>query len=168
MSAESDLRLRTGQVVVDAWDLCVDSADRRDPHHKKRPAHRRALVHDFHDGLTMNWANDYPGGVTLNRVRAVTTHKDGIHLTGNVRMEGTLEIVATSQARGAIDVVAALQKLSAELEKTKQQLANAQANWRWCKKCQGLFFAGNPSKGVCPAGGEHTLDGSGDYHLVQQ
>jgi hypothetical protein len=26
---------------------------------------RRALVHDFNDGLTLNWAGDYPGGVTI-------------------------------------------------------------------------------------------------------
>jgi hypothetical protein len=168
MSAESDLRLQTGQVVIDAWDLCVDSADRREVHHKTRPPHRRALVHDFDDGLTVNFDNDYPGGVTLNRVRSVTTHKDGIHVAGNVRIEGRLEVTPTTPMRGALDVAAALQRVSAELEKTKQQLANAQANWRWCKNCEGLFFAGHASKGVCPAGGEHTLDGSGNYHLVQQ
>jgi hypothetical protein len=41
-----------------------------------------------------------------------------------------------------------------------------QADWRWCKKCEGLFFAGHASKGVCPAGGEHTLDGSGKYQVI--
>jgi len=31
---------------------------------------RRALVHDFNDGLTLNWEEDYPGGVTIRgRVR---------------------------------------------------------------------------------------------------
>ena len=33
--------------------------------------------------------------------------------------------------------------------------ANAQDNWRECTKCEGLFFAGNNSRGVCPAGGGH-------------
>ncbi len=41
-----------------------------------------------------------------------------------------------------------------------------QQNWRWCKKCQGLFFAGNPGS-VCPAGGTHVKTGSGNYDLVQ-
>jgi hypothetical protein len=27
---------------------------------------RRALVHDFGDGLTLNWNKDYPGGLTFN------------------------------------------------------------------------------------------------------
>jgi hypothetical protein len=29
-----------------------------------------------------------------------------------------------------------------------------QADWRWCNKCPGLFFAGNPGS-KCPAGGAH-------------
>ena len=39
-----------------------------------------------------------------------------------------------------------------------------QDNWRWCSKCQGLFFAGM-SGGVCPAGEAHDGAGSGDYVL---
>ena len=41
-----------------------------------------------------------------------------------------------------------------------------QDNWRWCNKCQGLAFAGNPSPGACPAGGTHDHSGSGNYILV--
>ncbi len=41
-----------------------------------------------------------------------------------------------------------------------------QDNWRWCHKCQGLFFAGNPGS-VCPTGGNHDKTGSGNYDLVQ-
>jgi hypothetical protein len=33
---------------------------------------RRALVHDFNDGLTINWAGDYPGGVTVTGNLTVT------------------------------------------------------------------------------------------------
>ena len=40
-----------------------------------------------------------------------------------------------------------------------------QRNWRWCSKCQGLWFGGNPA-GKCPAGGTHTKAGSGNYSLV--
>jgi len=31
--------------------------------------------------------------------------------------------------------------------------------WRFCNKCFGLFFDGNPQKGVCPAGGGHAAQG---------
>ena len=41
-----------------------------------------------------------------------------------------------------------------------------QKNWRWCHKCQGLFFAGNAGS-HCPAGGAHDKTGSGNYDLVQ-
>jgi hypothetical protein len=44
--------------------------------------------------------------------------------------------------------------------------ANEQSNWRWCRKCQGLFFGGNPGS-VCPTGGSHDSAGSGNYSLVQ-
>ena len=39
-----------------------------------------------------------------------------------------------------------------------------QASWRWCHKCQGSFFAGNPSKGVCPSDKKaHDASQSGTY-----
>lgn len=41
-----------------------------------------------------------------------------------------------------------------------------QKNWRWCCKCEGLAYAGNPSPGVCPAGGVHDLTKSSDYTLA--
>jgi hypothetical protein len=40
-----------------------------------------------------------------------------------------------------------------------------QSNWRWCKKCQGLFFAGGATHGLCPSGGTHSTVGSGNYKL---
>ncbi|WP_275900284.1 M57 family metalloprotease [Pyxidicoccus trucidator] len=41
----------------------------------------------------------------------------------------------------------------------------AQDTWQWCNKCQGLFYAGNPSSS-CPAGGVHGNSGSYNYHLA--
>ncbi|MBL8041002.1 MAG: matrilysin family metalloendoprotease [Chthonomonas sp.] len=46
-----------------------------------------------------------------------------------------------------------------------QALYPSQSNWRWCNKCQGLFFGGNPNP-KCPAGGEHDKTGSGNYSLL--
>jgi hypothetical protein len=40
---------------------------------------------------------------------------------------------------------------------------SVQNGWRWCHKCQGFFFSGNPSQGVCPAGGSHDASQSGHY-----
>jgi len=41
-----------------------------------------------------------------------------------------------------------------------------QINWRWCKKCQGLFYSGNPDQGACPSGGKHDASSSGYYDAV--
>ena len=42
----------------------------------------------------------------------------------------------------------------------------SQSGWRWCQKCQGLFFSGNPDQGVCPAGGRHDASRSGAYLMT--
>ena len=42
-----------------------------------------------------------------------------------------------------------------------------QENWRWCRQCQGLFYAGAGTFGRCAAGpGGHTNAGSGNYRLT--
>jgi len=44
---------------------------------------------------------------------------------------------------------------------------NTQSGWRYCKNCQSLWYGGSSdSGGVCPAGGKHTSDGSGNYTLA--
>lgn len=52
-----------------ASDLMLDSPARR----RGGSPYRRALVHDFQDGLTINFAGDYPGGVTVAGNLAVTS-----------------------------------------------------------------------------------------------
>ena len=42
---------------------------------------------------------------------------------------------------------------------------NHQANWRWCSKCQGLWFGPNAAQSTCPEGGPHSSAGSGNYRL---
>ena len=34
-----------------------------------------------------------------------------------------------------------------------------QPAWRFCQKCEAMFFDGFPNKGVCPAGGGHQAQG---------
>ncbi|MBL8188157.1 MAG: hypothetical protein JNK38_09120 [Acidobacteria bacterium] len=40
-----------------------------------------------------------------------------------------------------------------------------QDGWRWCNKCQGMFFSG-AGAGKCPAGSGHDANGSGNYMLT--
>jgi len=51
---------------------------------------------------------------------------------------------------------------------TRGKVGSTQPNWRWCQKCEGLFFAGHAKKGRCPAGGEHTTEGSANYEVVMR
>ncbi len=44
--------------------------------------------------------------------------------------------------------------------------ANHQSGWRWCNKCQGLWFGPNQASSTCPEGGTHALTGSGNYSLA--
>ena len=77
-----------------ATDLMIDAPGRR----RGGPSpHRRALVHDFEDGLTLNFAGDYPGGVTV---------------TGNLAVTGDLKLAG--MALGA--TVASLQSAVASLQ----------------------------------------------------
>lgn len=77
------------QLNLTTWDLCLDHPDRR----SAAGGHRRALVHDFNDGLTINWAGDYPGGVTIR---------------GAVKMPNSLSVQGT-------DVKAKLNELEARI-----------------------------------------------------
>jgi hypothetical protein len=47
--------------------------------------------------------------------------------------------------------------------------AEGQSGWRWCKKCEGLWFAdgGDDRKGKCPAGDTHDTTDSGKYVVTQ-
>ncbi len=71
---------------VQGHDFLLDSVQRR---RANGPRFRRALVHDQTDGLTVNFGNDYPGGVTVNGSLKLTgdveiriTHRDSILITG--------------------------------------------------------------------------------------
>ena len=59
--AGSFLELEARVVKAISSDFMLDQPSRR----KGGGPHRRALVHDQNDGLTINFSGDYPGGVTL-------------------------------------------------------------------------------------------------------
>jgi hypothetical protein len=72
--ANSDIKLMDdgdGWVKVEAGDLNVDGGTARRKGNTTQ--YKRALVHDFDDGLTVNWGNDYSGGVTINGLKKIAT-----------------------------------------------------------------------------------------------
>jgi hypothetical protein len=49
----------------------------------------------------------------------------------------------------------------------KPAAAIEQSEWRWCNKCQGLFYAGPEwNLGRCPQGGSHYATISSSYHYI--
>jgi len=63
--ASEQVTVLCNNLNVQGHDFLLDSAQRRKAN---GPLFRRALVHDQNDGLTLNFAGDYPGGLTLNGV----------------------------------------------------------------------------------------------------
>jgi len=61
----SFLELDARVVKAISSDFMLDQPSRR----KGGGPHRRALVHDQNDGLSINFSGDYPGGVTITGVR---------------------------------------------------------------------------------------------------
>ena len=87
--------------IVNAFTLRLTGADLKidhKPRRKNKTPHRRALVHDFKDGLTLNWAKDYPGGVTIK---------------GNVNVPDKLIV----KNKDVMTLITALQKKITNLEK---------------------------------------------------
>lgn len=44
-------------------------------------------------------------------------------------------------------------------------VSGTQVNWRWCDKCQSLFYGPHQSVSVCPKGGQHDGSKSFNYSL---
>jgi len=120
-----------GRVVKAAGsDFMLDSPERRIG---SKPF-RRALVHDQADGLTINFANDYQGGVTLNAVREISPHRvpqgASLHPTPTLVVRGGIEFeVHTSLilvgGGGGVEVTTL--SLIGELTKLQDQISALQA-----------------------------------------
>jgi hypothetical protein len=102
----------TGNAVnISATDLKLDNAGRRDPANST-PA-RRALVHDFGDGLTLNYNHDYPGGVKIFGPLTIQ------------QFEVTVDVAqALQEAASAAQAVQQLQTQMQTISTVQEQLKN--------------------------------------------
>ncbi len=74
-----------GVLNIKGTDLILDSPERQGAHPGR---FRRALVHDTNDGLTINFADDYTGGVTINDVAALNLRSVAQGLTPELPKAG--------------------------------------------------------------------------------
>jgi hypothetical protein len=105
----SFLELDARVVKAISTDFMLDEPSRRNG----GGPHRRALVHDQNDGLTINFGGDYPGGVTLVDVRH-------LKVLGDITF-GMPGIKATSP--GTVMVPVSLTQTINELQSQISQLA---------------------------------------------
>lgn len=99
----SDIKFDGDSVVIEgtflksqATDLMLDAPSRR----KVSSGYRRALVHDFDDGLTVNWANDYPAGVTINSTKQINgNNNDWLNVNSRVNKFISTDLMLDSPGR---------------------------------------------------------------------
>lgn len=90
-----------GRVLkVAGSDLVLDAPERRK---ENQTPNRRALVHDFQDGLTINFNGDYPGGVTIAGNASVT----GDLLLAGTALRTTLDALQSgvNSAQGTVGAI---------------------------------------------------------------
>jgi hypothetical protein len=128
------LHLEARVVKTVGSDFMLDAPER----HTGVTPHRRALVHDQGDGLTVNFAGDYPGGVTLNGVRELSPHrapKDNTSVgpldpTPTLAVRGGLQFEVHSQSPlsvGGGGVKVETFSLHEELKKLQNQISTLAA-----------------------------------------
>lgn len=124
-----------GRVVkAAASDFMLDSPERRIG---PKPF-RRALVHNQGDGLTVNFANDYKGGITLTGVIEISPHQipkgdpfATIDRTPILVVRGGIQFEEHSQSPilvgGGGELKVTTLSLSGELKKLQNQISTLQA-----------------------------------------
>jgi hypothetical protein len=107
---------------------------------------------------------------TIAFLKEIVMDQKKIAMGTMVKRRKLLASVCSFSALGAVLTQGANNTAhAASQQMLEQQKANGwQARWSWCHKCQGLFFSGNSTLGVCPAGGSHSLAGSGAYQMYQE
>ena len=120
---ESWLELEGDRARMRATDLMLDAPSRR----SNGGEWRRALVHDFQDGLTINFAGDYPGGVHVVGETSMDSLKaDSLHVAHEGKfVEGvvaTRVLLGHPDASMKFDVMTLLQRLQQQVEELKAEV----------------------------------------------
>ena len=108
-------------------DFMLDSAER----HKSGGPHRRALVHNQNDGLTVNFNGDYPGGVTIVGVAEIVPQQ-GERFTPALVVRGGIsyevEVIRAGRfPRGDSPISTRTVNLQEELSKLQLQISELNA-----------------------------------------
>ena len=108
--------VESGVLKATASDLMLDAPGRR----SASGGHRRALVHDSQDGLTINFNGDYPGGVTVAGDLAVA---GDLPVAGDLAVAGRLHLSDVALAALNHQIGVDLERIE-RLERSIETLAN--------------------------------------------
>jgi hypothetical protein len=106
-------------VEAHASDFELVSDDRR----KGGGPNRRALVHDFNDGLTVNFSGDYPGGLLLVNVSELIPQKGILVVKGGVTYEVQGESLLHGPTTITVNVDDEFNKLQNQINQLSAQVA---------------------------------------------
>jgi hypothetical protein len=108
-------------VEAHASDFELFSDNRR----KGGGPNRRALVHDFNDGLTVNYSGDYPGGLLLVNVSELIPQKGTLVVKGGITYE--TKGVSLRQRHGSTTITVNIEdefnKLQNQIDQLSAQVA---------------------------------------------
>lgn len=125
------------------------------------PAHGVADVTTYVNKI-INYESSAPAAINFTFVgdQQYDPPSNGAGLSGGVNL--TLDVVNDSGLGAIVPTINFLL-----IENEINTVIGPQSGWNYCKNCHGLFFAENPTLGVCPAaaGGPHDGSGSGNYSL---
>lgn len=84
---------------------------------------------------------------------------------GEKSMEGVSPALVrgTLSRRSILAGAAGLAGVAAGLASATPAAADQQSGWRWCNRCQCLFYGDDYTSGWCTRGGGHNWRGSGNY-----
>jgi NDP-sugar pyrophosphorylase family protein len=99
LDAENDgwVTIESNVLKANSSDFMLDNSSRR----TTPEGHRRALVHNEKDGLTVNFNGDYPGGVTIEGEVGLG---GGVKIGGGARIEGDVRIKSDARVEGAAQI----------------------------------------------------------------
>jgi hypothetical protein len=87
-------------------------------------------VHDLQDGLTINWANDYPGGVVINGATTINgpvlLPKDGLSAPRIELLLESMERLELPGGPGPLVPVFRMEDLSQVIYDLRQQIVDLQ------------------------------------------
>jgi hypothetical protein len=79
---------------------------------------------------------------------------------------GLLFMVPPMDTESDVPLAAIIGNIVSLVMDARARILRTQAGWRWCHKCEGMFFAGRATKGVCPSDQKpHSTDGSSAYEM---